>query len=103
MVLAPDRYPNVWVQSKGVLFFGTPHRGSFVAKPAKVLGDILNIAWSFGSLSRTATKTKLLRDLEQNSRTLITIGDDFTRRASSLQIITYYETEITPGVGNLVS
>lgn len=102
MILAPVHFPQLWRRSKGVVFFGTPHRGSFSAKPARVLGDIFNVVWSVGALSMTAARTSLLRDLQENSTALSAIADDFTARAGELGIATYYETVITAGPGKVV-
>ncbi|EKG09964.1 hypothetical protein MPH_12926 [Macrophomina phaseolina MS6] len=101
---AYDRYPEIWMRSKGVVFLGTPHRGSATADPAKVFGNILNVAWhaSGGGLFRRGVKTNLLRALSQNSSELMGIADDFTQRASSLSIATFYEQSVTEPLGSVV-
>jgi hypothetical protein len=82
--IAYERYPEIWMRSKGVGFLGTSHRGSVTAAPAKVFGDIFNVAWyaSGGGLFRRGVKTDLLRALGQNSSELIGIADDFRQRAN---------------------
>jgi len=104
MNIAYDRFPEVWLRSKGVVFLGTPHRGSSTATQAKLFGDILNVAWctSGGPLFRRGVQTDLLRDLGRNSSELIAIADSFTQRASALQIVTFYERYTTPPVGTIV-
>lgn len=101
---AYDRYPEIWMRSKGVVFLGTPHRGSATADPAKVFGNILNVAWhaSGGGIFRRGVKTNLLRALSQNSSELMGIADDFTQRASSLSIATFYEQSVTEPLGSVV-
>lgn len=101
---AYERYPDIWMRSKGVVFLGTPHRGSATADPAKVFGDILNVAWhaSGGGLFRRGVKTNLLRALSQNSSELNGIADDFTERASSFSIATFYEQNVTEPLGSVV-
>lgn len=104
MNIAYDRFHEVWLRSKGVVFLGTPHRGSPTATPAKLFGDILNVAWSAsgGRLFRRGVGTNLLRDLRRNSSELVAIADSFTQRASALQIVTFYERYTTPPVGAIV-
>ena len=105
MNIAFDRFPDVWVQSKGVIFLGTPHRGSSVATPAKILGDIINVALSGSGASLFAGElnTPLLQTLKAGSSELIGIGDTFTQRANALSIVTYYERYKTPPLGQVVS
>lgn len=105
MNIAYDRFPEVWLRSKGVVFLGTPHRGSSTATQAKLFGDIINVAWSAsgGRLFSQGINTTFLRDLRPNSSELIAIADSFTQRASALQIVTFYEGKTTPPVGAIVS
>lgn len=104
MNLAYERYPEIWKRSKGVVFLGTPHRGSATAAPAKVFGDIFNVVWhaSGGGLFRRGIKTDLLRALGQNSSELMGIAEDFRLRANSLSITTFYEQFVTEPLGSVV-
>ncbi|KAF2454898.1 hypothetical protein BDY21DRAFT_325395 [Lineolata rhizophorae] len=104
MNMAYERYPEIWMRSKGVVFFGTPHRSSAAAAPAKLFGDIFNAAWyaSGGRLFRGGVKTDLLRTLSLNSSELIGIGDSFTQRANSFSIVTFYEQYVTKPLGSVV-
>ena len=93
-----DQFRKEFLSSKGVVFMGTPHRGSALASPGKLLSDIANAALhTSGSYRFTGgINTPLVRNLRQNSTELLGIADSFTDRASVLRIITFYETEITP-------
>lgn len=83
-----ERYRSVAVRTVGVLFFGTPHRGSQFASAATVFGSIVKAA-SFGA----NTNIQLSRDLEPDSRMLEQVSDGFVDKAKSLRIFTYYETQ----------
>ena len=99
-----DQFRDIWRASKGVIFMGTPHRGSASAGLGKTLGNIANVAiLATGSYGfNRGVKTALLEDLAQESTELIRIADDFTQRASALRIITFYETSITPPMNSVV-
>jgi len=105
MNIACDRFPAVWLRSKGVVFLGTPHRGSSIASQAEVYGNILNVAWHASGLHhfRGGVRTTLIRNLSQNSPELVAIADSFTQRASTLLIVTFYEKYNTSPVGAVVS
>ncbi|KAI1076580.1 hypothetical protein F5B20DRAFT_555609 [Whalleya microplaca] len=71
----------------GVMFFGTPHRGSQLASWASIIAKILKSA-SFG----TTTNLQLAEDLEPQSRILDYISASFRNQSSNLRIISCYET-----------
>jgi hypothetical protein len=104
MNIAYDKFPEVWLRSKGVIFLGTPHRGSSAAAIGKLFGDIINVAWlaSGAHRFRGGIRTALLEELRQNSPQLISIANTFTQRAGALLITTFYETEITSPIGTVV-
>jgi hypothetical protein len=82
---------------------GTPHRGSPSANLAKMLGSIANLAFHMGPFGfGRGVRTTLLRDLEQNSRELLRIADDFTQRSSVFRITTFYETDHIPPLKEVV-
>ena len=107
MVIAHNssrRFPEIELWSKGVIFLGTPHRGSSSANWGKLLGDIGNAAfYASGSSALVGKfKTPLLQNLSQNSAELRTIADSFTERGSTFYIVTFYETVATPPFNNPV-
>ncbi|KAK2678869.1 P-loop containing nucleoside triphosphate hydrolase [Fusarium oxysporum f. sp. vasinfectum] len=83
-----ERYHELAKSTRGVLFFGTPHRGSGLASWGTMLSSILKTA-SLG----TSTNTQLSRDLEPNSRDLDRISQSFKMKSSGLKIYSFYETE----------
>lgn len=91
-----DRFGQVWLWSKGVVFLGTPHRGSRFADLGKVLGDMAKAL-------HVSVNTPLLKDLAQSSAALLALAQSFRPRASALRIETFYETEITVPMGKVVS
>jgi protein SERAC1 len=72
----------------GVVFMGTPHRGSNVAYWSKILANVVHTAQLGNS-----TSSRLLSDLQKNSSILSEISSQFVERGSALQIRTFYETE----------
>lgn len=83
-----DRYHDLLQSIHGVMFFGTPHRGSSLANWSTVLGNIASVA-SFGS----KTNWKLSQNLQTESGQLHEISKSFVDRAKALQIISFYETD----------
>lgn len=73
-------YSGILEQTAGLVFMGTPHRGSDAAKWASMLKESLSI---FG----LGPTTNLLSDLKQQSRTLMQINSDFVERAYNIQQI----------------
>ncbi|KAJ4319205.1 hypothetical protein N0V84_006487 [Fusarium piperis] len=82
------RYDDVRRCTRGVLFLGTPHRGSDLASWGTMLSAMLKAA-SFG----TSTDTQLPKDLEPDSRDLERISQSFKARSAGLRIYSFYETE----------
>ncbi|EKG10098.1 hypothetical protein MPH_12697 [Macrophomina phaseolina MS6] len=104
MIDACDDYREIWMRSKGVVFLGTPHRGSATATPAELFGNIFNVAWhaSGAALFTRGVSTDLLKALKQNSSELLDIAKSFKARSSSLSIATFYEKAITEPLGSVV-
>jgi hypothetical protein len=92
-------YASLRKKMRGVMFFGTPHRGSPMAPWATVAARLL----AAGSLG-TSTNTQLAKDLEPNSEKLRFISDTFRYRAlrDNLPIVSGYETNKLAFMGTLV-
>jgi len=89
-------YSGILEQTAGLIFMGTPHRGSDAAKWASMLKESLSI-FGFGPT------THLASDLKRQSRTLMQINSDFVERAHDIQqILSFYETHKTRGLNALV-
>ena len=71
---------------RGVVFFGTPHRGY------AHFGSTLSLILSASSL-RTHTNHQLVSALEADSSILWHINRSFVDRSKILNIVTFYETE----------
>src|SRR5450432_3864921 len=100
-----ERFHPVWLCSKAAIFMGTPHRGSGSASLGKVLGTITNVVLQASGTQRFTgrIRTSLLRDLNQDSTELLRIVDSFMQKASAFRIVTFYETEVTPIINDIVS
>lgn len=83
---------------QGICFFGTPHRGSDMAKWATVLGAMLK-AGSIGS----STNTDIAKDLLPRSRMLQSISKSFIERGRQLKIYSFYETQKMDFMNDVVS
>src|SRR5579871_137738 len=105
MIIAYHQNPEVWLRCKGVIFLGTPHRGSAAAEIAKMVGDTLNKAWTYSGaqLFLGGIRTNLLEDLSYGSPKLASVTKEFQERAAVLLIHSFYENEITPPTGRVVS
>jgi len=100
-----NRYRDVLAATSAVLFLGTPHRGaSGTTDMGKLVGNIINVClYVSGGRGLTGdTKTHLLDTLSANSSALKDIAMSFRNRSRDLKIVTFYETETTPPVGQLV-
>jgi hypothetical protein len=83
-----ERFENLSSSVRGIMFFGTPHRGSSVATWSTLLANTMSAA-RLG----TATNKVLSRDLQTQSEVLQQISKSFVQRAKSLQLISFYETD----------
>lgn len=75
---------------RGVIFMGTPHRGSAIASWAKGAAKLLELAFL-----GTSTNTKLAKDLEPSSKKLRYISDTFQVMCAQdkYQVVSCYETD----------
>ncbi|KAK5658169.1 hypothetical protein OQA88_2142 [Cercophora sp. LCS_1] len=73
--------------TRGIVFFGTPHRGSDVADSLAPLHKITSIGWR---------KLKLFSTLKMHSEGLLDVSDEFRYIAHRYALITFYEQHIHP-------
>lgn len=78
---------------QGIIFLGTPHRGSDLAYWDSIGTRIVRAA----TLGLT-TNTKLSKDLKVDSEMLKRISDSFAHRGAAFRIRSFYETEFLPGL-----
>jgi len=100
LILAHERsslYSNLLYRVCGVVFMGTPHRGSNIALWTNILACFLHTI-QLG----TGTNVDLLSLLRRESSTLSDISRQFVERGESLQIRTFYETEMLDYMNCLV-
>ena len=83
-----DQFDELLRKIRGVVFFGTPHRGSSLADWGTMFANILKAA-SLGS----STNSQLSADLKERSKVLQSISKSFVDRSKSLSITSFYETE----------
>ena len=100
LILAHERqniYGIVGQSVAGVVFLGTPHRGSDLAFWGAVFSRIADFA-VFGRM-----RTDLLQSLNEKSKELGDICSQFVERGIPLQIFTIYERLKVPSIQALVS
>jgi hypothetical protein len=84
--LQQEHYGNILENTYGVVFMGTPHRGSRIANQAGILSRIINAA-TFGS----AVRADLLNVLRLASRELEQISQLSVPLLKDLSIVSFYE------------
>jgi len=77
-----DQYINMMAQTYGIVFLGTPHRGSGFAQ---TLNNILR------ATPNTGTKF-YLNELEKGSTTLQDINEQFRNVCGELALVSFHET-----------
>lgn len=88
---AHGRFPNlaeIYENTKGIVFLGTPHRGSDKASMANIIGNL-------GSLVLRQPNKQLLEALYPNSGTLENLRDGFATISEDMRIICVQEEKPT--------
>ena len=91
-----SRFKSLVSAIKGVIFFGTPHRGAGIATWSSIFGRIANVAL-LGSI-----RTDLLKDLQPRSEMLVRVASDFVEVGASLIIFSIYERKFISPFKSLV-
>jgi hypothetical protein len=86
---AQDFYGSISQSTRGIVFMGTPHRGSDLVPWTLLLSNLINIA----SLGQGIRK-KLLRDLHVDSVLLKDVSSQFVHRATALKIMSFVEQQV---------
>lgn len=109
MVLAHEQdelYGGIFNATYAIVFLGTPHGGtSETTDVAKLVGHVINACLH---VSRSDGVTGIARidvqdTLSSDSDALKILATSFRKRLQNLRIVTFYETEITPPLAELVS
>jgi hypothetical protein len=95
-------YKSVYLATKAVFFFGTPHRGA-AALDTKRLALLINVS----KLFFTKIPGELESSLKTRSKELFSINDRFRNIAilldKMLSVTCFYERVATDGLGDVVS
>ncbi|KXX73725.1 Protein SERAC1 [Madurella mycetomatis] len=86
---------DIATATKGIVFFGTPHRG---ADSAKWLGSIANVV----SALSNQRSSKFIPILETHSEELLEISQDFRGWAPQYALASFYEQEPYPTLKTVV-
>jgi hypothetical protein len=90
-------YGDILSATSGIVFFGTPHRGSKGADVGKIVGSASQAAGIAGSI-----RDDLLTTLGSNSQALSDLAISSRNRLTNLEIVTFHETETMLGLSELV-
>lgn len=80
------RYRSICDVTLGIIFFGTPHRGSEKVVYGKVLSNV----------AQTVTRrpsSNLLKSLRTNSNILLRLTSDFRHQLPQYHIVSFYEQQ----------
>jgi hypothetical protein len=95
-----EDYANIRDSVIGILFLGTPHRGSSTTQFPLVLANIMNVV----ALPGTTRFTGQMRvDLIKNSDVLKELSTNFRYQVSNIEIISFIEQKTTPPLKQRVS
>ncbi|KAF2848626.1 hypothetical protein T440DRAFT_500299 [Plenodomus tracheiphilus IPT5] len=97
-------YGDILSAVSGILFFGTPHRGSKGADIGKTVGNVVNMCLCASHIAGIAgsVRADLLTTLESNSEALGELAVSSRNRLRNLEIGTFHETQTMPGLSELV-
>lgn len=79
-----SQYSTICEHTVGIIFFGTPHRGSDKAAYGKILANVASTVMHKPS-------SKLLSALQSNSDVLARLTSDFRHQLPQYQIVSFYE------------
>ncbi|KAH6193751.1 hypothetical protein HBI15_234950 [Parastagonospora nodorum] len=107
LVLAHENkpaYADVLSAVSGVLFFGTPHRGSQVAEIGSVVGKIVNLCVRASQMARLtgSMREDLLFTLGLDAQALNELAESSRNRMENLEVVSFYETQTMQGFSDLI-
>lgn len=85
----------------GVVFLGTPHRGSSVADIGTVVGKIINLCTANSSTG--IVRADLLEYLQADGKPLQDLAVSVRNRLGKVKVVSFYESSPTPPLSSLVS
>ncbi|KAI0523877.1 Alpha/Beta hydrolase protein [Xylaria bambusicola] len=81
---SPTDFPAMTEQTKGIVFFGTPHRGADAATWGALVTRIVGNAFPLAHF-------RFMNFLKKNSEGLYKVSEDFRHLASNYAIVSFYE------------
>ncbi|QVM13232.1 hypothetical protein D8B26_007846 [Coccidioides posadasii str. Silveira] len=89
LIRCPEEQSNIQDAAYGIIFLATPHGGTTIADTGKIIANIIHVCSPF----RPARG--LLGSIRKDSKVLFEITEDFVERARTLQIVSFFEMEMT--------
>ena len=102
LLISNNEYRDIYEKTMGVMFFGTPHRGSDIAKMFKHLSQGLNFT-GLGNRFTGKMRSDLLNHLEVGSEPLMELIETFRNHTDGFSFVTFFETQPTVPPGTIVS
>jgi hypothetical protein len=81
-----DRYRSINELTVGIIFLGTPHRGSEKASYGRVLANV-------ATAMMNKPTSRLVSTLQSNSDSLMRLTSDFKSQLPNYQVASFYETK----------
>lgn len=97
-----SRYDDVRNSIIGILFLGTPHRGSNATSLPQIVAGIANVTLTGTSRFTGKTRSDLIAVLEKESGVLTTLSTEFRNQAGKLKIASFVEQNTTPPTNSRV-
>ncbi|KAK3314381.1 Alpha/Beta hydrolase protein [Apodospora peruviana] len=91
-----NSFGDIADSTRGIVFFGTPHRGADAATWASLVSSITAAAFGNGP------KSFLLKALKPNSRDLMDLSEDFRPLSMKYAIASFVEQDVYSGLGRVV-
>ena len=82
-----SRFEHIKIATFGIIFLGTPHRGSPQARLGQIVANVARIAFK--------TQSNVLESLKSNSNELDTLSEEFSNLHGTLKIVSCYEQKKT--------
>lgn len=90
MAHVQPKFESIKNTTYGIIFLGTPHRGSGLASLGETVAKTASVA--FG---KRKIQTQLLKTLRENSQQLQDLAEEFTELHSLYKIVTCFEQKRT--------
>lgn len=89
------RFSDIARCTKGILFFGTPHRGATAAKWLSLVSGIAATAFD-------EPRSAFVDALKPNSQDLMDISEDFRSIATRYALVSFVEQDVLDGIGSVI-